>query len=88
MTSPTCSELELLIYLHFPVAATGINKEACPFDVASGPFKWPSGALMWPCGTLKKSKKKKKNEKELIKPIECSDMLVFCFFSKLNRSAK
>jgi len=50
------------------MAATGINMEACPFDVASGPFKWPGGALMWPCGTLKKSEKKK----EMIKPIECS----------------
>ena len=60
------------------MAATGIKKEACPFDVASGPFKWPGGALMWPCGTLKKSEKKQK-QKELIKLIECSDMLGFFF---------
>ena len=35
------------------MAATGINKGVCHFDVASGPFKWPGGALMWPRGTLK-----------------------------------
>ena len=53
MTSLTYAELELLICLHFLMAATGINKEACHFDVASSPFKWPGGALMWPRGTLK-----------------------------------
>ena len=34
------------------MVATGINKGACHFDVASGPFKWPGGALMWPGGAL------------------------------------
>jgi len=56
----------------------------CHFDVASGPLKWPGGALMWPCSTLKKSswtykqtnKKTKQKWKELIKQIECSDVLV------------
>ena len=55
------------------MAAIGITRRACPFDVASGPFKWSGSALMWPCGTLKKS-----SWKELIKPIECSDVLVEC----------
>ena len=55
------------------MAATGINKGACHFDVASGPFKWPGGALMWPPGTLKNPFRK-----ELVKPIECSDVLVQC----------
>ena len=27
-----------LACLHFPMAATGINKGACPFDVACGPL--------------------------------------------------
>ena len=45
------------------MVATGINKRACHFDVASGPFKWPGGALMWPHGTLK-------NRKEFIKPTD------------------
>ena len=38
--------------------------------MASSPFKWPGGALMWPHSTLKKS------SKELIKPIDCSNVLV------------
>ena len=71
MTSLTYGELELLICLHFPMVATGINKGACHFDVASGPFKWPDSALMWPRGTLKNPFRK-----ELVKPIECSDVLV------------
>ena len=71
MTDVTYGELELLICLHFPMVATGINKGACHFDVASGPFKWPGGALMWPPGTLKNPFRK-----ELVKPIECSDVLV------------
>jgi len=58
----------------------------CHFDVASSPLKWPGGALMWLRGTLKnrfrtlkkKGKKKNKKRKELIKPIECSDVLVQC----------
>jgi len=37
------------------------------------PFKWPGGALIWLHSTLKK-----KQQKELIKPIECSDVLVEC----------
>jgi len=56
-------ELELLICLHFPMAAIGINKEAYPFDVAIVSFKWPGGALMWPRGTLKKSSSTKKKIK-------------------------
>ena len=61
------------------MSATGINKGACHFDVASGPFKWPGGALMWPRGTLKNCfRTLKKKRKELIKPIECSDVLVQC----------
>ena len=44
----TYGKLELLISLHFPMAATGINKRVCHFDVARGPFTWPGGALMWP----------------------------------------
>jgi len=64
MRSLTYRKLELLIYLHFPMAATRINKESVHFDVTSGPFKCHFGALMWPCGTLKNSfrtsKKKKK----------------------------
>jgi len=43
--------------------ATGINKEGCHFDVASGPFKYHFGALMWLCSTLKKSSPKK-NKKQ------------------------
>jgi len=35
----TYSKLELLICLHFPMAATGVNKEVYHFDVASSPFK-------------------------------------------------
>jgi len=50
MTSLRYGELELLICLHFPMAATRIVYH---FDVASGPFKWPGSALMWPSGTLK-----------------------------------
>jgi len=46
MTSLTYSKLELLICLHFPMAATGINKGGCHSDVSSGPFKWPGGALI------------------------------------------
>jgi len=46
MTSLTYSKLELLICLHFPMAATGINKEGCHFNVSSGPFKWPGGVLI------------------------------------------
>ena len=70
-------KLELLICLHFPMAAARIKQGG--HDVASGSFKWPGGALMWPHGTLKKSSwKKKKKRKELIKPIECSDVLVQC----------
>ena len=64
-------------FLHSPMAATKINKEGVSLDVpavhASGPFKWPGGALMWPRGTSKKS-----SWKELIKPIEYSDVLVEC----------
>ena len=66
--SLTYGELELLICLHFPMAET---RRACYFDVASSPFKWPGGALIWPHGTLKKS-----SWKELLEPIECSDVLV------------
>ena len=55
---------ELLICLHFPMAASGINKEGCPFDMASGPFKWPGGALMWPLATLKKSSLTQKEKKK------------------------
>ena len=51
---------------------------ACHFDVVRGPFKWPSGTLMWLCGTSKKSSRPKKKRKELIKHIECSDVLVQC----------
>jgi len=37
------------------MAATGINKGACHFDVASSPFKCHFGALIWLSSTLKKS---------------------------------
>ena len=33
---------------------------------------------MWPRGTLKNRFRKKKKRKELMKPIECSDVLVPC----------
>ena len=39
-----CCYLESLICLHFLMAATGINKGACHFDVASSPFKCHFGA--------------------------------------------
>jgi len=51
------------------------TRRACHFDVASSPFKWPGGALIWPHSTLELQKTKKK-WKELIKPIESSDVLV------------
>ena len=63
MTSLTYGELELLICLHFPIAATR-TRRSCPFDVASGPFKWPGGALMWPLATLKKSSLTQKEKKK------------------------
>ena len=44
----------MLICIHFPMAATRINKEACHFDVASDPFKCYFSALMWPQGTLER----------------------------------
>jgi len=47
------------------MAATGIKKRACHFDVASGPFKWPGGALMWPRDTLKKSSWRKELTKHI-----------------------
>ena len=50
-----------------------INKGVDHFDVACGSFKWPGGTWMWPHGTLKKSA-----WKELIKHIQCSDVLVQC----------
>ena len=37
--------LELLICLCFPMAATRIMR-ACHFDVASSPFKWPGGNIV------------------------------------------
>jgi len=43
MTSLAYSELELLIYLHFPMAATGIIRGVCHFDVA----KWYFASLSW-----------------------------------------
>ena len=43
----------LLIYLQFPMVATGITRRARHFDVASGPFKCHFSALMWLRGTLK-----------------------------------
>ena len=55
------------------MAATGINKEDMSLDVTNGPFKWPGGTWMWPHSTLKKS-----SWKELLKHIECSDVLVEC----------
>ena len=73
MTSHPYSELELLICLHFPMAASR-TRRACHFDVASGLFKWPGSVLMWLHGTLKNPF----GRKEFIKPIECSDVLVQC----------
>ena len=66
------SKLELLICLHFPMAAT---RRVCNFDVASSPFKCHFSALMWPCCTLKKSYWK---YEEFLNHIECSDVLVEC----------
>jgi len=53
MTSLTYGELELLICLHFSMAATGIKKEGVSLWCGWRPFKWPGGALMWLRGTLR-----------------------------------
>ena len=84
MTSLTYSKLELLSCLHFPMAATGINKEGCHFDVSSGPFKWPGMILsvfLKFILILLKSKRISSEyhtaaSKQLIKYIECSNLLV------------
>ena len=49
ITSITYSKFELLICLHFPMVATGINKGVYHFDV---PFKCQFGALMCSLSSL------------------------------------
>ena len=67
MMSLASGKLELLICLHFPMAAARIKQGG--HDVASGSFKWPGGALMWPHGTLKNPfrKKQKQNKRKKTK---------------------
>ena len=57
------------------MAATGINKDANHFDVASSPFQ-----VYWCIDVaaqyLLDIKEKKKTQKELMKHFECTDVLV------------
>jgi len=63
MTSLTYNKLKLLIRLHFPMAATRINRE--------GVSLWPGGALMWLHGILKKSSWTKRKVLKLLNVVLC-----------------